>query len=750
MKMDRRSGLALLGPGATLLLLLPLLLFSVPPFALGLTQAQVEEVQTGDMEVERITIEGNRQVPQAEIKKVLPFKPGDIVTEEEIKAGGQKILDMGYFRQVLPDYRWIDGKIEVLYIVEENPVIEEIVIEGNEQYGEGIKLFGLKIPFTSPILKTERILELLKEQGIEEGKILNVKKLQAGLRAILGEYQKKGYTLVTIGDVEMGEVLKIRLIEGKIERIELKGIRSELEEIARSLIKIPLGQPVRVQAIQASFQRINGSIYFEKTGPADISFSPGGAPDRVILVWNLKERELLPEPAVIEEIIFTGATVYPSERLTRLLGPLPEGEMDNFQLLQALQGVYDLYHEDGYTMVGLANGGLEGGRLTIVINEGVINEVRIEGNTRTKGYVIRRRLRVRPGEILNEGSLRETYRNLQQLGYFQSIDIGFEEVSPGLIDLIISLRERENLGSFNGALSFAGGALVGKLSLSWKNIFGTGQDLSLGYDRTLLGQARANWHLDYTTLTFFPNYDYFKVSLYQKTEAGREEEDQEFTLNKGGIEASLGYPLGSETQLMLSQRYESSQKCYEEGGVPLCEPLGVTSSITLGLRNDDRNEFEFPTEGGIRGVSLEQAGAFTAGPRFTKLTFTLVQHFPSFKDQNLAFRFYGGTGFSLPSQEWFPFGGNATLRGITPFRTPKFFLVNAEYRAVLTEGAVGVLFFDLGLAEGAELQRSCSFGLELRVQLPGVGPVRLIFSWPVSEPEVSWQPRIDIAFGTMF
>lgn len=704
--------------------------------------------QEEKMEVEGILVRGNRFITAEEIKGALDFRVGDLVTEEQIQEGGQKIMDLGYFQRVTPDYQEHERGIEVIYKVEENPVVREIEITGNEQYG-GLNLFGLKIPFTSPILKTDRIINILKEHGVEKGKILNKNKLQEGLAAVLDEYQGKGYTLVRVGDVEVGEKLAIRLIESKIERVEITGVEGELEEIAREMIQIPLDKPVKVRHIQASLQRINNSIYFEGTGPADISISQGSAPDRLTMNWNLSERGLLQGPTAMEKIEFNGATVYSKEQLTQALGPLPEGEVSNLTLLETLEGVYELYHDNGYTLMDFGSSSIDDGVLTLEITEGVINEVIIQGNERTKDYVIRRKLLLKPGDIFNEDRLRDSYRNLQQLGYFQNIDIGFEEAGEGRINPVLTIQEKKNLGSFNGALSYAEGGLVGKLTLSWKNMFGTGQDLTLGYDRSLTGRSRANWHLDYNTLTFFPNYDYFKISLYQETESGEESRDgeaQEYTLNKGGIETKVGYPLGGNTQLTLSQRYEGFHKCFRE--MEECEAPGTTSSITAGLTNDDRNSADFPTEGGIRRIALEQAGAFTAGTRFTKVQATLVQHFPTLTNQNLAFRLHGGQGFSLPSQERFRMGGISTLRGIPAFRADKFFLVNAEYRAVLTEGAVGVAFADLGFDAQMELRRS--FGLELRAQLPAVGAVRLVFSWPVIEGQIDWQPKIDFGFGSMF
>jgi len=705
------------------------------------------QVQTAGMKVEQIKIEGNKYVATDEIRKALDFKVGDLVTTEEIEAGGQRILDLGYFQQVTPDYRDMDEGIEVIYEVEENPLVKEIEIEGNKQYEQYFKLFGIRfpLPLTWRLVKTDRILEILKDHGIEEGKVLNMKGLKEGLEAILAEYQKNGYVLVRIGDVKLGEKLKIELIESQIERIELAGIDERLEAIARELISLPLNKPVRIQALQESFRRINNSIYFERTDIPDLSFSQGSAPDKVILSWQLRPRQLLDGPAVIERVQFMGNTIYSSEELAKQLGDLPQGEMDNFQLLQALQGVYDLYHQNGYTMMDLRSGGLEGGTLTVEISEGVIEEIIIKGNSRTKEYVIRKELKLHPGDVFNEDKLRASYLSLQKLGYFQDIGVDFEATGPGRLNLILTVKEKEKLGSFGGTLSYTKEGLVGKISLSWKNLFGTGQDISLGYDRGLLGKEQTNWHLDYSTTTFFPRYDFFKASLFQRFEQGKEDE-QAYMISRAGGEASLGYPFGPDTQLTLSNRYERFQKCFVEGE---CEPPGTTHSITIGLTSDDRNSADFPTAGGIRRVTLEQAGAFAAGTRFTKLSFTVIEHLSAFKDQDLALRLYGGLGFSLPSQEEFSLGGVETLRGLSPFRTERFVLLNAEYRFKLLEEFVGLFFLDLGRGETGGLQ--CSLGLEGRVAVPYLGILRFVFSWPVTEErEAWWAPRFQFGFGQMF
>lgn len=305
------------------------------------------------------------------------------------------------------------------------------------------------------------------------------------------------------------------------------------------------------------------------------------------------------------------------------------------------------------------------------------------------------------------------------------------------------------------------GFIIGKHTLSLN---------TLGYFRSLIGQPKAIWvigsslvfnreawersvidhQLRYNRNSLFTKNRFMGAAFYQRTSTGSESADGEehyYTINSVGEEAFIGYPLGGNNQLTLSQRYERFHKCFREMGE--CEAPGTTSSVTIGLTNDDRNSDVFPTEGGIRSISLEQAGAFTSGTRFTKLTFTLAQHFPTSKDQNIALRLHGGLGFSLPSQERFRLGGVNTIRGIPTFGTNKFVLLNAEYQARLVgEDIAGALFIDLGFGEDMVLQKS--FGLEFKMVIPYVSQARLILSWPFIEGEVDGWPKLDFGFGYTF
>jgi outer membrane protein insertion porin family len=707
-------------------------------------------------------------------------------------------------------------------------VIEEIIIEGNRDWNEDRRLhipvlgLNLRWPFVDYLVTTERMLEILKEHGIEPGKVLNTAKLKEALGigerggcapnpprpSICGEYRDKGYFLFAIDleRVQLGEQLVISVIEGVIESIELKGVEEPLKgEILKMLQDIPLLRPVKLQQLQGALQRVSESVYVEPLRQQDVAFPPGSAPDRVILQLTLRERRILESPQMIERIELSGNTVFSTEELLRRL-KLPEGEVDNYQLLKALQGIYRLYRKEGYMLVKFAKQKIKDGVLTLEIHEGRIAQIELRQNgyltarlteegleelplepkseappkeaeeregqgfllgliarlseflgsilgtagpegdlPRTHPEIIAKELELEPGQLANQFRLADSYRKLLGLGYFKEVNFNFQPLETGEFVLVVDVVEQEKLGSLNGSFSLSPEGLVGKLSVSGKNLYGTGQDVSLQFDRGILGKAVTNWSFDYQSRLLFEGYDYFRLKLFNNTT--REREPEPYLLSRVGAEASLAYPW-EEVQVVFSLRHETFTKEFEGQKEPQIE-RGSTNSLALTVNHDDRNNPIFATRGGIRSIRLERAGLFALGTEFTKLQATLIQHFPTFEDQNVAARLMAGLGLGLEDdpQEQFLLGGSTTLRGIDTVRTPLMAMLNLEYRIQFLPGVLSVaLFLDMGSGSPFELKRS--IGIEGRVTAPYIGPVRLAFAWPITDKIEYF--KVEFGFGTFF
>jgi outer membrane protein insertion porin family len=746
--------------------------------------------------VKEISIKGTKNTRVSEIRAALPFRVGAQVADRDLELGRDAIERLGLFQSV--DYaRKIDeGQVYVTYIVEENPVVKRINITGNQTYTMYIDLWLFKIPYKDKLVRKDDILDALKEKGIEPDRVLNTKWFAEEIirHTIVELYQKKGFAFIGVGggfDPEKS-ALDIQILEGQLEELTLTGLETVPLAEAEKLVKIPRDEPVRLQPVQEAFLKISKSVYFLPSDARDIQVVQGSALDKVKIIWTLHERQVLEQPEPVNQIEFTGVTLYPLSRLQSKLGRWPAAPIDNYQLLQVVRGVFDLYRKDGYMMASFYNEGLQDGTLKLRVNEGRIGQIVIHNPCAgeqvvmklqppwgdkpllelkkqcTPTTIIRKELRIREGQILNENPLRDSFRNLLQLGYFKeggvNITPKLDSPESGLVTVTVDVLEEDRLGSLNGALSYSGeGGLVGQVKLGWKNVLGTGQDVSFEFDRGVWGKPVTNYKVEYNTHTFpyFRDYTFMNVNVYRETKKEDERQPSQHELTRLGAGFGVGYPLdayvGLPISLTLRYRYENFEKIYPpvDGQPSELNESGIISAVTLQLNHDNRNNPIFATRGGYQQVALEKAGGFSVGTEFTKLTGQIVHHWMTFEDQAIAVRLVGQIGWELPTQERFLLGSTMSVRGWEGFFTDALAVANLEYRARVTEPAVAVLFFDAGWGRDVEqdkLIQRLSFGAEAQIDTPVLGKVRLIISMKIfdEEPHIRWVPVFQFGLGTMF
>ncbi|MEA1871545.1 MAG: BamA/TamA family outer membrane protein, partial [Candidatus Bipolaricaulota bacterium] len=521
------------------------------------------------------------------------------------------------------------------------------------------------------------------------------------------------------------------------------------EEVAQEMIDLPIGVCLKKAPIQRVLARFKESVFF-----SDVKVVPqqGAAPDEIRLLWTFTERQLIENPIEINNITLTGVTLFPHKIAEDSLGEIPTGSIDNYALLQIVQGLYDLYYRPGYVMVRLSVGPIEEGVLPLTIEEGIIGDISIAGNDHTKDYVIMKTLGIHEGEILNQGRLAVAYQGLMSFGYFRSLDIVPEWVDDQ-VSLSIAVVENKKLGGINGSVAFSpeSGGLVGKLDYHQNNLLGTGQDLSFSYSRGLIGDKSAIWDLGYSTVAYFQDFNRVGVNLYRKSDEKTLEEDETQTFLTLGGKGSVSYPLADYTDLTLSYKHEAVRT----GDDPIWEPI---DSLRIGIHYDDVNNPLFPTAGNRRTLSVEKAGGFAPGVEFSKLDLSWVHFAPLYlpfpfleeRDQVLAIRLALGWGTDLPSSQTYTLGGSTTIRGTTASSIEQLCYANVEYRLKIVEGLTGVLFFDSGvdLSQVGLSGAKTSVGLELGIEAVGMY-VRLDMAWLLG-PEFEFVPHFDFGFGPMF
>lgn len=695
-----------------------------------------------------LSVEGNDEIKLRDILKAIPFEVGDEIEEADLRTASQEIYDLGWFGEVALDRDALENGAIVFQVVE-NPVVRKIVIEGNVNRRD-YYLFGIKL-FDAPIMTAYKVRQILWRNDVRKRSVLNRDGLTAGLEEVLSEYQSRGYVLVSVTNVDMSETLTIEFLEQVYEGSLIEGLNSVPESVAQALIEIPAGQPLRMADFQSAYSNLSQSIFF-----SDVEFEPqaGMAEDSVWLRWTLNERALWDGPGTIDRVSINGNTQYDDNLLTGLIGMLPAQINSNYDVLVLIEGVYDRYIRGGYTMIEFSVDSVEAGELRLNVAEGRISKVTIEGNTKTHDYVIEHNSELQVGEVLTRKDLMVTYQQLMSLGYFSSLDIVPEWGVEG-VELTITVTEKSDLGGFGGSMAIdpSTGELFGELALHEKNIFGTGQDLELSYNRGLVGTEDSNpsaWNLGYSTVAYFPGFSRVGLDFYQKTKETVVDEISAVEITLGG-EVSFGYPVADYADLGLSFRHEEERVSSEAYWTP-------ADVVKLALTYDDTNDPFFPTEGNRHRLSLEKAGGFSAGREYVKFDFTWTHFVPttlslisSDIDQALAIRFKTGWGDAqVPASRQMELGGSTSIRGISGTPTRQYIFANVEYRLELVEGLYATTFwdagFDLNTVRFEDLLSTVGF--ELGINAAAI-IVRLDLVWTLNK-DFTWVPIFDFGFGQMF
>ncbi len=709
-------------------------------------------VTTGAVEfpvtVSEVVVRGNEEIRRREILEAVLFGAGDEITDQDLRTATQAIHDLGWFAEVSWDRSAIeDGR--VVFVVKENPVIEKIVITGND-HRRSYSLFNIKL-LDARLVSTIRLRQILWGQDIRRRKVLNLPALTVALEEILEEYERRGYILVSIGEVDPSEVLRIQIVEYEYAGSVIDGLRTVPESVIQEFLQMPVGEPIHLPALQASAMRLRESIFV-----SDLEVAPqsGIDPTKVWLRWTITEQQLVDEPVRFSSVSIEGNTAYTEEVLKGYLGDVPMDAIGNYALLEFVRGVHDRYIRGGYSLARLRVLGADGDALRLHVDEGVIGSITVEGTTSTRNYVVERNIELSVGEVFNRRDLSVSYQQLTALGYFDSVDLvpSWEEDA---VDVLVTLTEKKNLGSFGGSMAVdpRTGSLYGELKLNQKNLFGTGQDVELSYSRGLVGAEDlrpSTWNLGYSTVAFFPGFDRVGLDLYQTSEQIKEEEEDLIHVTLGAS-LSFSYPLAAYSSLGISFRHEEER--VGRGG-----KWTPTDVLSLSLAYDDTDHPVFPTEGNRRRFTFEKAGGFSPGLEYSKgdLTWihfvpTAVSLVPTDMAQAIALRVKAGwADEGLPSTRQLELGGSMSVRGIPGTPVRQYVLTNVEYRLQLVEGLYAHAFLDAGLDLGTVRVDGLlsTMGLELGIDAAGV-LVRLTAAWILGE-ECSWLPVFELGFGQMF
>jgi outer membrane protein assembly factor BamA len=290
-----------------------------------------------------------------------------------------------------------------------------------------------------------------------------------------------------------GIAITFRVIENPvITRIVFTGNDHVPSDTLLALMDTSVGQVLNSNTFHQDVLKINS--YYDKIGyggqvpshVANLSYDKG--------VLSLQIREGL----TVDKITFGGNPLLSPKILQSVLTLKPgqpysdDARDKDYENLKKLYEKYDLQLGDfeagiDPTTVDLAKGTAD---VKYTIYVATVGAVQITGNTKTHDIVIRRQLRLRPGMIITQGLLRRDYERLNNLGFFEKVDLnpkpGPDPKKPYEVTLDWSVKEQRT-GTAQVGAGYSGGptgqGLTGTLSYSQNNINGTGNGASVRFER---------------------------------------------------------------------------------------------------------------------------------------------------------------------------------------------------------------------------------------------------------------------------
>ncbi len=477
----------------------------------------VSSVLASNNVVKRVTVIGNESIPTQTIMYYISVKPGKVFKKSNASNDIRRLYHLGYFENISVDVKQSKDGLIVTYFLKEKPTITDIVFKGNKKISTG---------------KIRKALGLSKAKPF--GKPLSYKYLDDLKGKILSLYESKGYpnadvsygidrisptrAVATFSIVEGGKANVCRIIVRGNRKLSSKAIKSVLATKAKSILHLRFSAPLSAENLTKDVENIK-DLYYENGYLDAVIGKPtverkGKCYDVIYTIKHEGKRYRF------GKISFVGNSLFSGKALLKPIKGLRTGRIYNQKLVNELiTDSIKRYGELGFIFADikpdtsldirkhLAN-------VTFYVYEGQrarVRNINILGNIATRDRTVRRDLDLYETGIFNTLKLQRSVRRLFNTGYFENVNVKPKVVDKNKVDVDVKLAERLT-GMFSVGAGYSSvSKIVGMLSVSKGNLFGTGDSGSFS---TQFGSKVLYFNLNYNHQWWLDKPQTLSFSLY--------------------------------------------------------------------------------------------------------------------------------------------------------------------------------------------------------------------------------------------
>ncbi|UCH36513.1 MAG: BamA/TamA family outer membrane protein [Armatimonadota bacterium] len=217
-----------------------------------------------------IVVRGNEHIALEQITPSLTAQVGQNVADALLEEQEKAVRDLGWFYDVRVTTEPTEQGVRLVVTVVENPVISDIVIEGNTVFSD------------------EQLRAVMESKP---GEVASNRTIINDLRAIREKYDSAGYIWAQVSDVWTDEEtgnLVITLLEGEVEELRITGNRKTRSYVIRREMRTKPGDILNRDRLRRDLDRLINLEIFQ-----DVSSQPtvGSAPGLVAVPVNVVEKK---------------------------------------------------------------------------------------------------------------------------------------------------------------------------------------------------------------------------------------------------------------------------------------------------------------------------------------------------------------------------------------------------------------------------------------------------------------------------
>ncbi|MFH2145640.1 MAG: outer membrane protein assembly factor BamA [Candidatus Omnitrophota bacterium] len=704
--------------------------------------------------VRKVEVLNNKVVSVQTILSKLQTRPDREYSAVALSDDIKRLYATGLFDDVSAEVADIETGVKVIFKVKEKPILDEIVFTGQKK------------------IKKSRLLSKMK---VKKNEIFDQFKLKEDIETLKKFYAEKGFSLAVIDYVTEEKDNKIRVtikIEEKqrvrIRKITFIGNKEYKDKRLLKLIKTRrkgfLSSGLfKEDVLEDDLERI--VAFYHQGGFIDAKVSSevdyNQKKTKMFIAFNIDEGKRYK----IRQVVIKGNKIFKKEELEKTFELTKDTTYTEEKIRLAISNIQSYYFDRGYiaatvkvdTVVEPETAAVDVGINIAESGIAYVDKINIEGNTRSKEVIIRREMRLYPGDRYNGEKLKRSRQRLYNLGYFQEVTFDTAEkptTLPDKYDLDVFVKETKT-----GEFSFGAGYssiddFIGFVDLTQRNFdlfnfptfTGGGQRLRI---RTELGSKRKDYELSFVEPWFLGYPVEVGFNIYQRTR-----DWDKYDEKRTGFNAFVGKEFGEYWSGKLTYRYEGIRlsDLTDDASREIRAEEGKNNirSLTTDITHDSRDNVYNPTKGLYNRLSCEVAGSIFGGDKdFVKYYTQNSKYFPL--SEKAVFELEARAGLveafsttqDVPVYERFYAGGANTIRGYKerrvgpegeygdPIGGRLMFIFNAEYTYQLAKTLKWAFFYDIGNVWANrsqfsldDLKLKAAVGTGIRLKTP-LGPIKL-------------------------